>query len=73
MSTFKTPASELQASVKRHPDLALFKIPEQSPEGTKFKDVSFAQFEKDVKQAAKYWKDQLSTLGVQDRAVVGVW
>jgi hypothetical protein len=73
MTTFMTPASGLQASVKRHPDLALFKIPEQSPQGTKFKDVSFAQFERDVKQTAKYWKDKLSNIGVEDRAVVGVW
>ncbi|KAF5636126.1 hypothetical protein F52700_5440 [Fusarium sp. NRRL 52700] len=73
MSTFKTPASELQASVERHPDLALFKIPEPSPQGTKFKDVSFAQFERDVKQTAKYWRDTLSDLDVQERAVVGVW
>ncbi|KAF5568175.1 hypothetical protein FNAPI_295 [Fusarium napiforme] len=73
MTTFMTPASGLQASVKRHPDLALFKIPEQSPQGTKFKDVSFAQFERDVKQTAKYWKGKLSNIGVQDRAVVGVW
>ncbi|KAF4344222.1 hypothetical protein FBEOM_1816 [Fusarium beomiforme] len=73
MSTFKTPISELQASLKKHPNLSVFKTPVQSYEGTKFEDVTFTQFAKDVEQTATYWKDQFGKLGIQDRAVVGVW
>ncbi|KAF9761054.1 hypothetical protein IL306_003995 [Fusarium sp. DS 682] len=73
MTGFKTPVSELQASVKKYPNVAVFKTPVQSLEGTKFEDVTLTQFEDDVHRAAKYWKDQFSKLGVQDRAVIGVW
>ncbi|WZH45574.1 AMP-binding domain-containing protein [Fusarium acuminatum] len=73
MSTFKTPSSELQASAKKYPNLAVFKLPQQSATGTTYKDISFLQFQKDVEASARYWKDQLRSVGVQERAVVGVW
>ncbi|SPJ74121.1 uncharacterized protein FTOL_03851 [Fusarium torulosum] len=73
MSTFKTPSSELQASAKKHPDLAVFKLPQQSATGTTYNDITFLQFQKDVEASARYWTDQLRSVGVQERAVVGVW
>ncbi|KAF4452065.1 hypothetical protein F53441_4996 [Fusarium austroafricanum] len=73
MVYFKTPVSELEEKALKHLNLAVFKIAQQSPDGTQFKDVSFLQFEKDVQLAARYWKDQFSKLGVKDRAVIGVW
>lgn len=73
MNTFKTPVSALQASAKKYPDRAVLKTPEQSPEGLTFKDITFTQFQKDVELSARYWKNQLSQIGAEDRAVVGVW
>ncbi|GKU16690.1 unnamed protein product, partial [Fusarium langsethiae] len=73
MSSFITPVSELQASTKKHPHTAVLKVPQQSPTGVTFKDITFSQFQKDVELSARYWKDKLSKLRVQDRAVVGLW
>lgn len=73
MSNFETPSSALQAGAEKYPDLTLLKKPTQSPEGVVFEDVTFTQFRKDVELAARYWKNQLSQVGANDRAVVGVW
>ncbi|KAF5235444.1 hypothetical protein FAUST_7054 [Fusarium austroamericanum] len=73
MSNFETPSSALQAGAEKYPDLTLLKKPTQSPEGVIFEDVTFTQFRKDVELAARYWKNQLSQVGANDRAVVGVW
>ncbi|KAI1071433.1 hypothetical protein LB507_005043 [Fusarium sp. FIESC RH6] len=73
MSSFETPASALQASVKKYPDRAVLKIPTRSSEGVAFKDITYTQFQKDVELSARYWRSELSKIGAQDRAVVGVW
>jgi hypothetical protein len=73
MSTFETPSSALQASAKKYPDRALFKVPNQSPDGVTFKDVTFTQFQKDVERSARHWKNQISQVEAKARAVVGVW
>jgi acyl-CoA synthetase (AMP-forming)/AMP-acid ligase II len=73
MSSFETPSSALQASVKKYPDRAALKIPTRSPEGVVFKDITYTQFQKDVELSARYWRSELSKIGAQDRAVVGVW
>ncbi|GKU09684.1 unnamed protein product [Fusarium langsethiae] len=73
MSKFETPSSALVASAEKYPDRAVLKIPHQSPEGLRFKDITFNQFRKDVGLSTKYWKNQFSQVGAKDRAVVGVW
>jgi hypothetical protein len=73
MSNFETPSSALQASAEKYPNRAVLKIPNQSPEGLVFKDVTFTQFRKDVELSARYWKNRISQVGAKDRAVVGVW
>ncbi|RGP76867.1 hypothetical protein FLONG3_4950 [Fusarium longipes] len=73
MSTFETPSSALQASARKFPDRAAFKIPRKSAEGVVFENVTFAQFHKDVELSARYWKDKISHVGAKERSVVGVW
>ena len=73
MSSFETPASALQASVKKYPDRVVLKVPTRSSEGVAFKDITYTQFQKDVELSARYWRSELSEIGAQDRAVVGVW
>ncbi|KAF4966828.1 hypothetical protein FSARC_5543 [Fusarium sarcochroum] len=73
MVLFKTPVSVLQESVNKFPRRSVLKIPQQSSSGTTFKDITYPVFAKDVELSARYWKHQLSKLGVKDRAVVGVW
>ncbi|CEI61393.1 hypothetical protein FVEN_g5894 [Fusarium venenatum] len=73
MSNFETPSSALQASAEKYPNRVVLKIPNQSPEGLVFKDVTLVQFRKDVELSARYWKNQISQVGAKDRAVVGVW
>jgi len=73
MSSFETPSSALQASVKKHSDRAVLKVPTRSPEGVAFKDITYTQFQRDVELSARHWRSELSKIGAQERAVVGVW
>ncbi|KAJ4256151.1 hypothetical protein NW762_009227 [Fusarium torreyae] len=73
MGAFKPPISVLRESVDKFPHRSVLKIPQQLSSGTTFKDILYPTFAKDVELSARYWKHQLSKLGVKDRAVVGVW
>ncbi|KAF4951701.1 hypothetical protein FSARC_12852 [Fusarium sarcochroum] len=73
MTIFRTPVSELQANAKRNPSLPALKIPQGGSSETTWQTITFSALERDVELSARYWKDELSNIGVKHRAVVGLW
>ncbi|KAI5459558.1 hypothetical protein BGZ63DRAFT_489404 [Mariannaea sp. PMI_226] len=73
MATFKTNLSVLQASATKYASLPVLKVPVGESTGKSWKDITFANFQKDVEVCARYWANEFSKADFSEQSVVGLW
>ncbi|KAF5005592.1 hypothetical protein FDECE_7999 [Fusarium decemcellulare] len=73
MASFQTHLSLLESRAAQYRLLPVLKVPQQTPTGTSWKNITFPQFQKDVEASARYWVHQFSQKGFKERSVVGIW
>ncbi|KAF9771730.1 hypothetical protein IL306_010623 [Fusarium sp. DS 682] len=73
MEAFRTPLSVLRAAAAAQPSAPAIKQARNTTDGLSYTDVSYWQFEQDIDSTASYWIENLSSAGVKEGSIIGVW
>jgi acyl-CoA synthetase (AMP-forming)/AMP-acid ligase II len=73
MEAFRTPLSVLRAAAAAQPSAPAIKQAPNTTDGLRYTDVSYWQFEQDIDSTASYWMGNLSSAGVKEGSIIGVW
>lgn len=74
MTSFKSHLTVLNESAGRYPSALAFRVPSVDPtDGRHWLPISYLQFHQDVLFTANYWLGVLSSAGIPQGSVVGLW
>ena len=76
MAELQSHLTVLEAASKTYPDRLAFRIAHKASDSDTvdtWERISYKQFQHDVEVAAKYWRSELSSRGLAQRSVVGLW